>query len=78
MHAKIIISLLFSLRGGATVEGVEVDPTPFSFTFNGHLANLDSLIVGIGVKQHPSRRGERSEHSEVIFERSTKEAAGLK
>ena len=63
-----------SLRGGATVEGVEVDPTPFFSSFNAlqcdHPASLDPLTVGIGVKYHPSRRGELDEHSEVVFEYS--------
>ena len=64
-----------SLRGGATVEGVEVDPTPFLSSFNAllseHPASLGPITVGIGVKYQPSRCGELDEHSEVVIERSS-------
>ena len=66
-----------NFSGGATVEGVEVDPTPFLSSFSalqfprpprGSPVSLDSLTVGIGVKYLLSRRGELDEHSEVVFE----------
>ena len=50
---------LQNVSGGATVDGVEVDPTPFFSSFNAlqcdHPASLDPLNVGIGVIYHPKR-----------------------
>ena len=66
-----------NVSGGATVENVEVEPTPFSLLlmlYNVTIPqSLDPLTVGIGVKYRPSRRGKIDEHSEVVLECSSKD-----